>query len=233
MIRTRVAAGLVTVLVAVALAVGGAVTPASAANDSVLLSRDGVTFASMISSGLFDGAGLLIPGRSVSRSLWIRNPSASPAALRVSLRNLASTSTVFADGVSLSSIDSLPGSSPVSRALSGLDSCEVVSSAPSVAAGGTVRLTLTFTMADLTAMVAQTDRASLDLMIAMRDASAGTFSGSACRDGGTLLANTGSFRTVAFTGGSLPAPLIVGGGVLVGVGICLIAARRRRESESD
>lgn len=231
--RSRLAALVATGAIALTLAVGGVVAPASAATDTVLLSLDGTTFTPTLSSGLFDGAGLLVPGQSVSRSLWIRNPTASGSALRVSVRNLVSTSTVFADGVSLSSLDSLPGSSPVSHALSGLGACQVLSSAPSIAAGGTVKVTLTFTMADLTAAVAQTDRASLDLMIAMRDASAGAFSGSACGDGGTLLADTGTFRTVAFTGGSIPVPLIVGGGVLLGVGMCLIVARRRRQSEDD
>jgi hypothetical protein len=231
--RSRLAALVATAATALALALGGAVAPASAAPDTVLLSLDGTTFTPTLSSGLFDGAGMLVPGQSVSRSLWIRNPTASVSALRVSIRNLVSTSTAFADGVSLSSVDSLPGSSPVSHALSGLGACEVLSSAPSVASGDTVKLTLTFTMADLTQTVAQTDRASLDLMVAMRDGSAGAFSGPACRDVGTLLADTGTFRTVAFTGGSLPVPLIVGGGVLLGVGMCLIVARRRRQSEDD
>jgi hypothetical protein len=229
--RSRHTALAATVAIAIALAIGGAVAPASAATDTVLLSRDGTTFGSSISGGLFDGAGLLVPGQSVSRSLWIRNPSATAAALRVSIRNLVSTSTVFADGVSLTSLESLPGSTPVTRSLSDLDACAVVSAAPSVPAGGTVKLTFTFTMADLTAAVAQSDRASVDLLVAMRDAAAGAFSGSACGDNGTLLANTGDFHTVAFTGGSLPVPLIVGGGVLLGVGMFLIVARRRRESQ--
>ena len=222
-----------TAAAALTLLVGGAVTPASAATGSVLLSRDGISFTPTPSGGLFDGAGLLVPGQSVSRSLWIHNPSETAAALRVSIRNLVSTSSVFADGVSLTRLDSFAGSSPVTQSLSALGACEVVSSAPSVAARSTVKLSLTFTMADLTATVAQTDRASLDLMVAMRDAAAGAFSGSACGDSGTLLANTDKFHTIAFTGGSLPVPLIVGGGVLLGVGMCLIVAHRRRESESD
>jgi hypothetical protein len=231
--RSRIAAVAAMVAVASALVLGGTVAPASAAADSVLVSRDGVTFATTLDGGLFDGAGMLIPGQSVSRSLYIRNPSGAASALRVSIRNLVSTSTVFAEGVSLSSLDSVPGSTPVSQPLSALSPCDVVTSAASIAAGDTVKLTLTFTMADLTASVAQSDRASLDLMVAMRDAAAGAFSGSACRDDGTLLANTGSFRTVAFTGGSLPVPLIAGGGLLLGVGMFLIVARRRRQSEDD
>jgi hypothetical protein len=217
-------------VVALALVVGGAVAPASAATNRVLLSRDGVTFISALSGGLFDGAHLLVPGQSVSRSLWIRNPSSTTRALRVTIRHFISSSLVFADGVTLSWFDSLPGSTRVTHALSALDACEVVSSAPAIAAGGTAKLTLTFTMADLTAQLAQSDRTSLDLVVAMRDAASGAYSGSACRDNSTLFANTGNFRTVAFTGGSPPVPLIVGGGVLLGVGMCLIVARLRRES---
>jgi hypothetical protein len=214
--RSRIAAVAAMVAVASALVLGGTVAPASAAADSVLVSRDGVTFATTLDGGLFDGAGMLIPGQSVSRSLYIRNPSGAASALRVSIRNLVSTSTVFAEGVSLSSLDSVPGSTPVSQPLSALSPCDVVTSAASIAAGDTVKLTLTFTMADLTASVAQSDRASLDLMVAMRDAAAGAFSGSACRDDGTL-----------------PVPLIAGGGLLLGVGMFLIVARRRRQSEDD
>ncbi|MES2092456.1 MAG: hypothetical protein V4531_01420 [Actinomycetota bacterium] len=231
-----------TIAVALGLVLGGAVAPVSAASagipvsaasDSLLVSRDGITFAPTIGGGLFEGAGLLVPGQSVSRSLWIRNPTAAAAALRVSIRNLVSTSTEFAIGVSLTATDSVPGSRPTTRSLSTLGACEVLSSAPSIAAGGTVVLTLTMTMADLRAAAARSSRASLDLLVAMRDAAAGRFSGSACRDNGILLADTGGFRTVAFTGGSVPVPLVVGGGILLGIGICLVLARRRRESESD
>ncbi|MHC5795621.1 hypothetical protein ACVXZ4_05625 [Lacisediminihabitans sp. FW035] len=211
----------------------GAAAPASAATGDVLLSRDGITFASDLGGGLFDGAGALIPGETVSRSLWIRNPSSSPAAFRVSIRNLASTSADLANGIDLSWIDSLPGTARSSFSLSGLKACQVMSSAAAIAPGGTVKLSLTLTMADLVSTVAQSERASIDIMVAMRDAAAGSFSGSACGDGGTLLADTGTFRTVAFTGGTLPVPLIVGGGVLLGVGMCLIVARRRRQSEDD
>lgn len=228
--RSRRTAVEAAIAIAIALAVGGAVAPASAAADSVLLSRDGTTFTPSLNGGVFDGAGLLVPGQSVSRSLWIRNPSATTAALRVSIRNLVLNSTVFADGVSFTSLNSLPGSTPWTKSLSSLGKCEVVSSAPSIAAGGTLKLTLTFAMADLTQAVAMNDHVALDLVVAMRDAAAGAFSGSACGDDDTLLANTGDLRGVAFTGGSIPVPLVVGGGLLLGVGMFLLLARRRRES---
>lgn len=233
MILSRLAAFVAALAVALTLAAGGAVAPAFAATEAVLLSRDGITFTPALSGGLFDGAGKLVPGQSIARSLWIRNPSAGTAALRVSIRNLAATSTVFASGVTLTSVDSLPGSIPVTRPLSTLGTCDVVGSVKSLPPGGTVKLTLTFTMADLTDQLAASDRASLDLMIALRDAAAGAFSGSACGDGGTLLADTSGFRTVAFTGGSVPIPLIIAGGALLGSGIFVILARRRRQSEDD
>ena len=219
--------------IAIAWVVGGAIAPACAATDPVLVSRDGATFASAISGGLFDGAGALVPGQSVTRNLWIRNPSASPAAVRVSIRNLVSTSTVFADGVRLTTIDSLPGSTSRTEKLSALGKCEVVSSAPSIAAGGTMKLTLTFAMADLTPALAQGDHAALDLMVAMRDAAAGAFTGSACGDNGSVLANTGDSGDLAFTGELIPVPLIVGGGLFLGIGMSLLLASRRRQSEGD
>jgi hypothetical protein len=228
---------------ALAVVIGGAVAPASGANepaargategDSVEVSGDGITFGSALHHGLFDGAGALVPGQSVTRELWVRNASGSPSALRVSIRNLVSTSTAFATGVGLVSADSVPGSVPVTRSLADLTACEVVSTAPAIDPGAVVRLTLTFTMSDLTHTVAQGDRAGLDLVVAMRDAAAGAFSGSACADDGTLVATTGDFRGVAFTGGSIPVPLVVGGGLLLGVGMFLLLAGRRRQSRGE
>ncbi len=220
-----------------ALPLGAGTASASAAGagggDSVLVSRDGITYSSSLEGGLFDGAGGLVPGQSIGRELWVRNPTASAAALRVSIRNLVTGSAAFGAGVSLAVVDSLPGSVPVSTILSGFAPCQVIVAAPSIPAGGTVTITLTFSMADGTPAILQTDRAYVDLMVAMRDASAGPFTGSPCGDGGILLADTGVFRPVPIIEGPLPVVPIIGGGLLLGVAIFLLVARRRRESRDD
>lgn len=227
------ARALCAVLAAMFLVVAGGVSTASAATPTLLVSRDGISFAPTLSGGIFDGIGQLVPGQSVSRELWIQNPTGSAAALRVSIRDFSATSTAFANGVTLTVVDSLPGTPPFSRTLASLANCDVLSSIPALAPGSATRLTLTLEMGDFTENVGQSDSASLDLFAAMRDAVTGPFAPSACDDAGTLLASTGDFRTVAFTGGTIPVPLVIGGGLLIGVGMFLVLARRRRQSDGD
>jgi hypothetical protein len=231
--RRHSARAVCAVLAALFLVAAGGVSAASAASPVLLVSRDGISYAPTLSGGIFDGVGQLVPGQSVSRDLWIQNPTGSSAALRVSVRDFVATSTAFANGVTLTVVDSVSGTPPFSRTLASLANCDVLSSIPALAPGSATLLTLTLKMGDLTEAVAQSDSASLDLFAAMRDGVTGPFAASACDDAGTLLASTGDFRTVAFTGGTIPVPLVVGGGLLIGVGIFLVLARRRRQSDGD
>jgi hypothetical protein len=224
---------LAAVLATVLATLGGGATAAFAATDRVLLGRDGVHYSSALAGGLFDGAAALIPGGSTSVDLWVKNPTAMPGALRISVRSVSSSSAAFANGVSLTAVNSATSSKPAIEPLASVRRCDVLASVPLLAPNGAVRVTLTLTMGDLTGMVGQADSAGLDLLVAIRDAAAGPFAASACNDDGVIIpAGNAQFATVAYTGTELPVPLIVAGGVMLGVGIFLVG-RRRRSADRD
>ncbi len=216
-------------LLAVAAAVLGIGSPAVAATDVVLLSRDGVHYSSSLAGGLLDGAAALVPGGSVSVDLWVKNPAVTPASVRVSVRGLDASSSAFANGVVLRVVSSMALVQAPAETLANVHRCDVLASAPAIAAGNAIRLTFTFTMDDLADRIAQTDRAALDLLVSIRDAAAGPFAPSACDDDGVLIASgSGHYTAVAYTGTDLPVPLIIGAGLMVGLGVLLVGRRRRR-----
>ena len=78
---------------ALVLAISPAPGSARAANTYILVSLDGANWSATLPHGLFSGAGTVVPGDSISRTLWIKNTTSSPAVLRLSrLQNMAGSS---------------------------------------------------------------------------------------------------------------------------------------------
>lgn len=221
-----------------AIVLGAGASPAAAAPVDLLVSTDGIHFASSLDDGLFDGLGTLVPGDSMASSLWIRNPTSAPAEVRVSARNLTVSTELFAAAVNMDAWDSGTDATR-SRTLSSLAQCEIIVPAQQIAAGATLKTLVRFTLADLGGVSGQGEEAGLDLMVAMRDAEAGPFPQSACEDDGVLIsskpARPGSLvspSSLATTGTDFAVPLLATGGFLVGVGLFLVVGRRRRRDES-
>ena len=261
-IRASVGSSVTIALAAAVLAVCGITTsaaastaaPATAAPVDLLLSTDGTHFATTLSAGLFDGLGLLIPRGSQQATLWVRNPTAAPAEVRVSAHDVRLPAGGYADHVTLSAWNSGTGDTR-SRTLSALDGCGIVVPSQPIAAGGTMKLVVTFTMADVSGTIDQGASASLGLLVAMRDADGGPFAASACDDPGTVVpvlpstptpvstttpttATAPSFAAVstgilAHTGVEPPAPVLLIGGLLLGVGLFLLLGRRRSREGGD
>jgi LPXTG-motif cell wall-anchored protein len=255
--RRGAASDLGIAALAMSLAVSGVAAPASASAGAtpiapvdLLLSTDGVTFATTLSGGLFDGLGLLVPRGSQQAALWVRNPTAAPAEVRVSAHDVLLPVGGYADHITLAAWNSGTGDT-LTRTLRRLDSCGIVVPSQPISAGGTMKLVVTFTMADVSGTVDQGASASLGLLVAMRDAVDGPFAASACDDPGTVVpvlpgtptTPTNSTTTpttsstvagigiLAHTGVEPPAPVLIVGGLLLGVGIFLLLARRRRREE--
>jgi hypothetical protein len=226
---TRTAVGFVLAAVsAVALSLGGA-TSASAASSDVLLSTDGVTYTPTLTGGLFDGLGQLVPGESITASLWIKNPEADPATIRVTVADLVMPSAAFAAGVEIRSND---GATNRTAGLDALATCSEILSPRAIAAGGVVRVDITIHMLDTVAgLDAQNETASLDFAVAIRDAAAGPFpNAQGCPN--TIPAADPARDPLAFTGARYVLPgfgfavaLLVGGLFLI------IGKRRRREDD--
>lgn len=245
MTAARTVASLVAVLLAagvvVTVAVGGAAASEAAPTEpsvDLLVSTDGVNFSSALDGGLFDGSGRLVPGDSVASDLWIKNPTSAPAEVRASARNVTISTSDFADAMTMDAWDSGTNATR-SRSLSALAQCEIVVPAQQIAAGATLKTLVRFTMADLGGVSGQGEEASLDLVVAMRDAEAGPFPASACDDDGVLISSKParpsslvSPSSLATTGSDFAVPLLATGGFLVGIGLFLVAGRRRKRHES-
>ena len=231
----RLAAAVLATGVVGAIVLGSGASPAAAAPVDLLISTDGIHFASSLEGGLFDGLGTLVPGDSIASSLWIRNPTSAPAEVRVSARNVTVSTELFAAAVNMDAWDSGTDATR-SRTLGALAKCEIIVPAQRIAAGATIETLVTFTMADLRGVSGQGENANLDLFVAMRDAEAGPFPPSACEDDGVLISSQParpsplvSPSSLATTGTDYAVPLLVTGGFLVGIGLFFVAGRRRRE----
>lgn len=243
MSATRILAGLAALVLAAGVCanVGPAAAVASETTPSVglLVSTDGIRFSAAPAGILFDGSGRLAPGGSVASDLWIKNASGAPAVLRVSARGIAISSGALADGVTLSAWDSGTDATRTAT-LRDIVECQIIVPSQAIAAGATTKMIVRYTMADLTGVTAQHDSASLGLMVAMRDAEAGPFPRSACEDDGVLVSSTPSRPSSHARSSSLPTtgtdfvvPLFATGGFLVGIGLFLVAGRRRREHDES
>ena len=213
----------------------GAVSPAAAAgSDGILVSADGVNFAPALNASLFDDLDRIVPGGSVAASVWVKNDSGAQAEMRVSARNVTHSSVEFADALQLAVWDSTAGNpaAVASRPIGSYSNCDVLVESRPIGAGEVTKLTLAFNFDDVDGSNAQDDTATVNVLVAMRDAAAGPYAGSACSDDGSLVASTfGEFDRLAAAGPSSVGPLLIGGGVLFALGaggLSLVALRQKR-----
>ena len=211
----------------------GAVPSTATADEfgEMLVSVDGRTFAPEPEAGLFDRAALLVPGDAITSSLWVRNESPSPANLRVSLRELDTPSAEFARSVRLSVRDS--GATMV-QTLAEVERCDVLVRTTGIPVGGTVRVDFALEMGDFAGDSTQAQSASFSVVAAMSDAAAGELNASPCEDEGVIISSSSPGAatpvTIAATGSRPPVALLVTGGAVLGLGMILVGASRRRRS---
>ena len=207
-----------------------AAAPAHAAT-GIEVSLDGIHFGTTLPAGLFDGIGRMVPMDSETATFWVRNTSATDAALRVSLQDMVVSSPALAASIELTSWDS--GTAAANSAtLNTLAACDVIVPEQIVPTGATIRVDLTLTMMNVTGLTAQDMLGALNFLAAMRDAAGGPFPPSACDDDGVLIP-TDLPTLMAPTGSELPTDWLAAGGALVGFGILLVLARRRRKRETE
>ena len=229
--RTRMLAAVLLLTGGVGI-LGGALSPvavAAQAQPEILVSSDGVHYSTSLDADLFDGLGVLIPGQAQSVTLWVKNPTASAAEMRLSATEVDMPWPDFATNVTMSAADSM-GHATSGQTLASLADCEVILGPQRLAAGESVALTLTFALADVPEAVAQNSGASLNLRVAMRDAAAGAFPDSACNDGGVTIGSAPMSTpsgTLARSGFNAEAPLLLLGGLGAGGLLFFLLGRRR------
>lgn len=161
---------IVAAVLLVAPAAHAAPTAAAVAGHSIQFSDDGITWSNSYTRALF-GDVLLVPGGSADRAFYVKNNSADPAALRVTLYGVAATDTVLAGAMSIStSTPSLPGGTV---AITDARPCATLSDGQVLAAGQSVRLDNVASLADLTGSTGQTHQVSFSLAVSLRSTDLG------------------------------------------------------------
>lgn len=225
----RILAAFATALVlAASLNLVAAPSPASAATE-LLVSSDGVTFTTGYPGGLFDGVGPMVPEDVVTASFWVKNPTVDPASVRVSVQDMVVSSASLAASMTLTTWDEGTGLTNTEQ-MNTLANCDVVVPGQQLAGGAIIRVDMTITMLSVPGQIAQGQLGELTFLAAMRDPAAGPFPASACDDEGVLI--TSNLPTqIAHTGSDLPSDWFVAAGALLGVGILLVVARRRKRDD--
>ena len=216
------------------MAVAPGAGAARAANGDILVSLDGVNWSVTLPLGLFSAAGAVVPGDTMSRTLWIKNTTSGPAILRLSRMQTAATTPLFARAISITATGrgtgfSLPASEDAS--------CAQLIPDQVVLAGRSTPIVVTLTVADLRGLQAQGQSATISLIASM--SALGGVSASPCPPGGVTLPVVGSGQvlantsgSLAFTGAGLQYSAIMIASLLTGLGLfVVIAARRRRRAE--
>jgi hypothetical protein len=212
--------------------IGATAGLAAAASPVVLVSTDGVSYTPSLTVGLFDDAGLLVPGDTTKTELWIKNPTADPATVRVSIGQVTTSSVELGHNMTLTALNTSAGTK-VSRSWSDLAKCDVMVGPVTIAGGAILRVDLTLTMLNATGLQAQHQTASFGATVAMRDDAAGSFPVSKCDQGTGGPPNTvptgQHVKVLGYTGDTFPTGLLVLGGALLWVGWFFVALRRRRK----
>lgn len=233
MMRPRLLARALAAATALTLGLVGAgalAAPAAASSGTeVLVSDNGVDFAPQLTDGLFDNLGLLVPGESVSASLWVRNTAASDASMRLTLADLVSSSEVFTQTLSMAVVS---GTHMWDWTFSELLACDTVIPSMPIATGETVRIDLTVTMGDAVGQQAQDESVMVGFVVDARDA-ADPFPAEGCADpddGGPDGGEGDPDESLSNTGANVFRLSLLSVGLFV-IGLIVVLSRRRRDEQ--
>jgi hypothetical protein len=244
--RRRVIAAL-----AFATVVVGAVLPAGAANAAVPieLSTQGVVWNTSLPGGLFDGFAGAVPGDSVTRSFYVKNPTDLSVTMKVRATDVVPGTNNL--GQSITVLGAVPGhalAAPVT--LASLTDCATLAPDVVLAGGAVTRVTITLAMLDVSGSLAQAADGGFDVLLTMQDNAAGapatSCDGAGVANGGgtangggastTQPAATGSRASrsgpLAFTGVDIVVPIELAI-LLLGVGLFILIVRRRRKENEE
>ena len=220
-------------LIALGLSVGmlGPAQAANAADQDIQFSTDGIRYGSTIAGPLF-GAAAIVPGGVRHATLYVKNATSHDAMLDLHIMNTTASAEVFVESLILQGAAANVTGAPVD--LGTASDCALLLSGTSLSAGRSVKVALTLAMmSSVTDAVAQRESAALDLRISLTDAGVPTTDDAGCVDGTDVpvfAAGPSEPANLAATGVDPQLPLIFGG-LLLGIGIALLLARRGRERE--
>jgi LPXTG-motif cell wall-anchored protein len=208
----------------------GPAQTANAADHDLQFSTDGISYGSTIAAPLF-GVGAIVPGGVRHATLYVKNVTSHDAMLDMHIMNATASAAVFVESLILQGASGGVTGAPVD--LGTASDCALLLTGPALPAGRSVKVALTLAMmSSVTDAVAQREKAALNLHISLTDAGVPTPDDIGCVDGTDLpvFAQPPAPANLAATGTDPQLPLLFGG-LLLGVGIALLVARRRRERE--
>jgi LPXTG-motif cell wall-anchored protein len=261
-VRRATLGALLAVLVGVATALAVA-APASADDDPIELSTDGVVWSTTLPGGLFDSFQGAVPGDSVTRSVSVRNPEDFEITLQTKALDVASRSS---DLLSSITVDGEAGGRtlPAPVALSTLVDCATLAPDVVIGAHATTRVSITLALTDVDSSVAQSSQGGFSVLLVLKDNAAGPPSescggsipgGGGGGDGGGGGTGGGGGGTGGGAhhphkpGTAVPAITVLGvplaftgasmgpplflGGALIALGFLFLVARRRRREQKN
>jgi LPXTG-motif cell wall-anchored protein len=222
-----------SVVIAMGLAASllGPAQAANAADHDLQFSTDGISYGPTIAGPLF-GASAIVPGGVRHATLYVKNGTSHDAMLDLHIMNTTTSAALFVESLTLQGEAGGVTGTPVD--LGTASDCALLLSGTPLSAGRSVKVALTLAMmSSVTDAVAQRESAALNLRMSLTDAGAPTTVDTGCLDGTDLpvfAAGPSEPTKLAATGVDPQLPLIFGG-LLLGIGIALLLARRKRERE--
>ncbi|QJU53872.1 hypothetical protein SCB71_11710 [Herbiconiux sp. KACC 21604] len=230
-------------------AAGGTGAAAATTTESgVEVSSDGARFSRSLDLPLFQAAPTVVPGDSVTRTLWVRNSGELPGVLRLSVVDGWWTSAAFAEELLLSAepagvaapaggAELAPSSTDAVPLARGAE-CAVLLSGGQLDPGETVALQISVTFAaSATGRTGHDAEAGFDLVAGLRDPADPTAGSDDCAGGAVVPAlpdrpSAGAGDPIAATGLAAVALAMAGSVGVVAGAAALASVRRRRTARS-
>lgn len=141
------------------------VPSAAAAPGGVEVSFDGVNFSSSASGALFTTISHLVPGDSDEATFYLRNSASEPGFLRITLRDVTTSNTDFADALTLSARTHGHTGAPTTLLVA--NPCWVLLEGQIVVPGEVVRVTTSLALGQLQGLAGQGATATAALGVAL------------------------------------------------------------------
>lgn len=207
--------------------------PAAAAAGEIEVSYDNVTYSPTLPTPLFSSIALHVPGDTQTATFYVRNSGATDARFRLTLHSVTVSDPALANALTVSASPPPPGTPGADVSMASAKPCRVLMQGQVIAKDDYLRVTAVLKLGDLQGLAGQGATATFSLRVSLSD-SAAPLPPDGCDPGGTDIPGTGGNGSIplATTGTEVPLPLIMGTAAVLGVGLFLIlAARRRRKDE--
>jgi hypothetical protein len=209
----------------------GSAPSANAAGQALQFSTDGISYGSTITGPLF-GSDAIVPGGVRHSTLYVRNVTTHDAILHIHVTGVQASAAILAKSMTLQGSAAALTGNPLN--LGTASQCALLLSGPALPAGRSVKVAFTLAMmSSVTDAVAQRESAAMNLRMSLTDAGVPTTDDVGCVDGTDVpvfAAAPSGPAYLAATGVDPQLPLMFGS-VLLGIGIALLLARRKREHD--